>query len=185
MRSLKWCLGVALVVAAVAVPGGSARPVGKASIDVKPGQYAGLTSQGQQMGFDVVDDDPDYIDSWFFGFTLTCNKTGRTVGVGMGFGGFHVPITGFDRTFSSDFLGLFDYFQWQGKFTSYTTAKGSALTRWAALQDPTHLELCSSGRVTWSASSQSSVSAPNPDAYDMYFQITKDASGKVRVQQLR
>ena len=185
MRSLKWGLALALAAAAAFVPAGSARPVSPSSITVKPGQYVGTTSQGQSMAFNVVDDDPDYIDSWFFGFTLTCNRTGRSVGVGMGFGGFHVPITGFDRTFTSNFLGLFDYFQWQGRFTSYTSAKGNALARWAALQDPTHIELCSSGRVTWTAAAQASAPAPNPDAYDMYYTITRDANGKVHVRQVK
>jgi hypothetical protein len=186
MRFLKVSSALALLVAAaVFVPGTSATPARQAdtSFSVQPGQYSGQTSQGYQMAFDVVSNSPDFIDSWSFGFTLTCAKTGRTVGVGMGFGGFNVPI-GARHTFSFNFLSLQFYFHWQGKFTSATAANGSAFTRWAAMQDPRHSEVCSSGPVTWNATHASSGPA-NLDSYDMYFMVTKGANGKVRVQQIK
>jgi hypothetical protein len=176
-----------LAVVAVLVPTGSASPNRQAApafTHVEPGQYMGRTSQGQQVLFNVVAGDPDYIDSWSFGFNLKCKKSGRQTGVGMGFGGFHVDIDPNTHMFTFDFLSLQFFFKWGGKFDSPSSAFGLATTRWAAMVDSRRVEACDSGNVSWTAT-HSGADSRNPENFDHYYQVTKDANGKVRVQQIK
>jgi hypothetical protein len=174
---------VLAAVAAIAVPSALASPARhSAAVSPNPGVYNGMTSQGFPVQLDVVSNSPDYIDSWSIGFTLTCRKSHRTENVGMGFSGFNVPI-GSDGTFSFNYLSFQFYFQWAGKFTSSTTVQGTASTVWAAMRDPKHSETCRSGSVSWNASQGGSAHI-NPDSYDLYFAVTKDAQGHVHVRRV-
>jgi len=171
--------GVAAIV--VVVPLSSATPASAAdpASHVQPGTFTGTTSQGQSLQFNVVEGgDNDFIDSWSIGFNLTCEDTGRELGVGHGFGGFHVAIDPDTHKFSFAYEDAFYfYFKWSGKFTSATAAKGKANDAWGAVYDKgTKVERCASGKTTWTATHTAQGTPLDPANFDMFITATRDSA---------
>jgi hypothetical protein len=180
MRFSRMLMALVTVAIVAVVVAGSATtsPTKRAAINVTPGSYSGTTSQGQGISFNVNANNPDFIDSWSIGFNLTCKKTKRTPGVGHGFGGFHVDIDPNTKTFAFKYDGaFFFFFKWDGKFTTDTTANGTALVTWGGVYKEKKAEPCTSGTVTWSASHTAQPAPLNPDKYDVVFTVKKTASG--------
>lgn len=176
---------VALAFVVVFVPSSSATPTRPAS-HVQPGTFSGTTSQGHGIQFNVVEGGAnDFIDNWSIGFNLSCAKSGRTPGVGHGFGGFHVDIDPTAHTFKFAYDGAFYfYFQWAGEFTSATAANGTAVVRWGGVFDKRKAELCASGRVTWTAN-HAAPSKIDPAKFDVFFKVTRGEDGKYKVEQVK
>ena len=173
---------VALATVAVVVPASSATAASAAgpASHVQPGTYTGTTSQGQSIQFNVVEGgDNDFIDSWSVGFNLTCEKTGRELGVGHGFGGFNVAIDPDTHKFKFAYEDTFYfYFKWSGTFTSATAAKGKAQVTWGAVYDQgKEAERCPSGKVTWTATHAAQGTPLNPADFDKFITATRDSAG--------
>jgi len=170
---------VALAAIAVVVPASSATAAGPDD-HVQPGVYSGTTSQGQQIQFNVTEGgDNDFIDSWSVGFNLTCQETGRELGVGHGFGGFNVPINPDTHKFKFSYEDAFYfYFNWSGKFTSADAAKGKAQVTWAAVYDKgKESERCPSGKTTWTATHTAQGVPLDPADFDRFITATRDSAG--------
>jgi hypothetical protein len=184
-RILRVCAGLALVM--VFLPGSATPTAAKPTSHVQPGTFSGTTSQGQTIQFNVVEGGAnDFIDQWGIGFNLKCSKTGRTPGVGHGFGGFHVDIDPATHKFAFSYDGaFFFYFQWDGEFTSATTAQGNALVTWGGVYKKKKAEPCRSGKVTWTADHDGPGVKPDLSKVDVFFQITRQPNGQYNVQQLK
>jgi hypothetical protein len=184
-RILRVCAGLAFVI--VFLPGSATPTAAKPASHVQPGSYSGTTSQGQFVGFNVVEGGAnDFIDSWSIGFNLKCGKSGRTPGVGHGFGGFHVDIDPTTHKFAFSYDGAFYfYFQWDGEFTSATTANGHALVNWGGIYRKKRAEACKSGNVTWTADHDGPGAKPDLSKVDVFFRITRNADGSYKVEQIK
>jgi hypothetical protein len=180
---------VALAAMTIFVPSTAATPTSQAkpASHVVPGGYSGTTSQGHQINFNVVEGGAnDFIDQWGVGFNLQCVKSGRTPGVGHGFGGFHVDIDPTTHTFAFSYDGaFFFFFNWNGTFTSATTAEGTALVNWGGIFNKRRAELCRSTRVSWTAAHTGAAAKPDLSGVDVYFEVTRGEDGQFSVQQVK
>jgi hypothetical protein len=136
------------------------------------GQWTGVTNQGQQMGFTVQAGAPEYIDSWYFGFSITC-PDGAGIGEGVGFGGFNVPIQ--NNKFSFKYASVLLIFAWHGVFNSDTAASGAATVQIPAFVAPTHVTQDCKAHVTWTAAP--GIAAPHH--YQHFIQVTRHPDGSV------
>jgi hypothetical protein len=138
------------------------------------GHWTGLTNQGQQMSFTVQPGQPEFIDSWSFGFNITC-PDGQQIGAGVGFSGFNVPIV--DNKFSFKYKAVFFIFSWHGVFQNDTSASGAATHQVPAFVYPTNETQDCKQKVTWTA-------APGivaPHHYKYFIQVTRHPDGSVTV----
>jgi len=178
-RTSKALIALATIALVVPVSSATAASAAGPADHVTPGSYTGTTAQGQSIQFNVVEGgDNDFIDSWSIGFNLTCEKTGRELGVGHGFGGFNVAIDPDTHKFNFAYEDAFYfYFKWSGKFTSADAAKGKAQVSWGAVYDQgTKSELCPSGKVKWTATHAAQAKPLNPADFDKFITATRDSA---------
>lgn len=178
MHSRKAQVLVAVAAIALVVPASSATAADPAD-HVQPGIYNGTTSQGQSIQFNVTEGgDNDFIDSWSVGFNLTCEETGRELGVGHAFGGFSVSIDPETHKFSSAYEDAFYfYFKWSGTFTSSSAAKGKAKVSWGGVYDKgKEAERCASGQTTWTATHTAQGTPLDPADFEMFITATRDSA---------
>jgi hypothetical protein len=184
---------VALAAIVVFVPSGSATPTSPTAPTghVQPGPWGGPTSQLLSINFTVNDGgENDTVDPITFGVQIQCNKSGRTFTFVHGFFGFQTPINPNNHRFSLEF-GSPDqnplssiYTKLHGQFTSATTAEGTLVEQWAILRTKRSTELCSSGKVTWTATPGGSTEAET-DKYDKYYVTIRSADGSIRTEQIK
>jgi hypothetical protein len=141
------------------------------------GQWTGVTDQGVQMGFTVQPGQPEYIDSWSFGFNITC-PDGQQIGAGVGFSGFNVPIV--DNKFSFKYKSVFFIFSWHGVFQNDTSASGVAIHQLPAFVYPTNATQDCKQKVRWTAGA--GIAAPRH--YQHFTQVTRHPDGSVTVSAL-
>jgi len=185
-KALKFLVVLALI--AIFVPAGAATSAKSSGpqITVQPGPWGGPTSQGSTIAFQVSGGNPQTVDGYSYGATLNC-PSGRTLGVGHGFGGFPEEIDSngdFVFVFGPDQGSTFTYTKITGHFDSATHATGTLDERWALFVTKKKTESCKSGKVTWEAT-PGGITQADINKYDHFFMHVKNADGSVTTTQVK
>ncbi|HXY71615.1 MAG TPA: hypothetical protein VEM41_03660 [Actinomycetota bacterium] len=141
------------------------------------GQWRGRSSQGTREVFNVLRTRKGLtIQPWDLEFVATCSSSGAQVGLGFGGGS---QVLGKDGSFSFHFFDpFFGSFDFQGQL-GQTTGTGTGSISLPALVKKGGTELCSSGSVSWKASSPGASSSPSAVDVAYHIQLTQAPSGKV------
>ena len=141
------------------------------------GQWRGKSSQGTREIFNVLRTRKGLtIQPWDLEFVATCSVTGDQIGIG--FGGSE-QVLGKDGSFSFHFFDpFFGSFDFQGQL-GRTTGTGTGSIAMPALLKKGGAQDCTSGSVTWKASSPGGSSSSSAVKVSYHIQITRSPSGQL------
>jgi len=141
------------------------------------GQWRGKSSQGTREIFNVLRTRKGLtIQPWDLEFVATCSVTGDQIGIGFGGG---EQVLGKDGSFSFHFFDpFFGSFDFQGQL-GRTTGTGTGSIAMPALLKKGGAQDCTSGSVTWKASSPGGSSSSSAVKVSYHIQITRSPSGQL------
>ena len=154
-----------------------ARHVSTAAKPPHQGQWRGKSSQGTREIFNVLRTKKGLtIQPWDLEFVATCSTSGTQVGLAFGGG---EQVLGKDGSFSFHFFDpFFGSFSFAGQL-GRTSGTGTGEVALPALLKKGGSQDCTSGSVTWKASSPGGSASSSAVKISYHIQITQSPSGQV------